>query len=123
MDTLDVLIFCEMSFKYFDYSGRQRRASPKEIGAKLGIDERTVRLRTTRMEKDGFIQYYQLIPNLRLLNQPLATLCNLEAPQLSTKQIVLESLRSEENVIDIADFLGERLGVTISTSSENQIAT
>lgn len=118
LDTLDVLIFCEMSFKYFDYSGRQRRSNPKEIGAKLGIDERTVRLRTRKMEKEGFIQYYQLFPNLRLFNQPVASLCNFEAPQLSMKPRILESLRSAEDIIDIADFLGESLGVTISASSE-----
>lgn len=120
MDTLDVLIFCEMSFKYFDYSGRQRRASPKEIGAKFGVDERTVRLRTRRMEREGFIQYYQLFPNLRLFNQPVASLCNFKAPQLAMKPRILESLRNEENIIDIADFLGESLGITISTSSETE---
>jgi len=36
MDSTDVLIFCEMSFKYFDYSGRNRRPSSKGIGKKLG---------------------------------------------------------------------------------------
>jgi hypothetical protein len=45
LGTLDVLILWEMSFKYFDYGGKQRRPIPKEIGSKLGVDERTVRLR------------------------------------------------------------------------------
>ncbi len=56
MDTTDVLIFCEMSFKYFDYPGVNRRPSAKKIGNKLGVDERTVRLRTRKMEREGFIQ-------------------------------------------------------------------
>ena len=120
LDTLDVLIFCEMSFKYFDYSGKHRRASPKEIGAKLGVDERTVRLRTSKMEKDGFIEYYQTIPNLQLFDQPIASLCNFQSPSLRVKPKILESLRRADNIIDIADFLGNSFGVTVSASSEAQ---
>ena len=120
MDSLDVLIFCEMSFKYFDYPGRQRRPSPKAIGDKLRIDERTVRLRTKKMEKEGFIQYYQTIPNLRLLDQPLTCLCNFQSPSLPAKPRMLDSLRNANNIVDIADFFGESFGVTISASSETQ---
>jgi DNA-binding Lrp family transcriptional regulator len=109
-----------MSFKYFDYSGQRRRASPKEIGAKLGVDERTVRLRTRRMEKDGFIQYYQTIPNLQLFDQPIASLCNFQSPSVRVKPKILESLRRADNVIDIADFLGDSFGVTVSASSDAQ---
>ncbi len=36
MDSTDVDEFCEMSFKYFDYSGSRRRPSSKGIGEKLG---------------------------------------------------------------------------------------
>jgi DNA-binding Lrp family transcriptional regulator len=109
-----------MSFKYFDYSGQRRRPSPKEIAAKLGVDERTVRLRTRKMEKDGFIQYYQTIPNLQLFDQPIASLCNFQSPSLTVKPKILESLRRADNVIDIADFLGDSFGVTVSASSEAQ---
>src|SRR5690348_10301136 len=109
-----------MSFKYFDYPGKHRRASPKEIGLKLGIDERTVRLRTSKMEKEGFIQYYQTIPNLRLFGQPLASLCNFQSPSLAVKPRILQRLRHLDDIIDIADFLGESFGVTISASSEAQ---
>lgn len=107
-----------MSFKYFDYPGQQRRPSPKAIGAKLGIDERTVRLRTKKMERDGFIQYYQTIPNLRLFDKPLASLCNFQSPSLVTKPRILEALRTVDNIVDIADFFGESFGVTISSSSQ-----
>src|SRR5215467_15733738 len=118
MDELDVLIFCEMSFKYFEYPGANRRPSAKEIGRKVGLDERTVRLRTRKMELEGFIQYYQTIPNLRLFHQPVACLCNFHAPTLPAKQAAIEEVRKEESIIDIADFIGLDFGVTISASNE-----
>ena len=106
-----------MSFKYFDYLGSNRRPSPKQIGAKLRVDERTVRLRTRRMEKEGFIQYYQTIPNLRLFNQPLTCLCNFQT-SLTDKPRILDSLRNADHIVDIADFFGESFGVTVSASTE-----
>src|SRR5215470_6742735 len=109
-----------MSFKYFDYAGKDRRASPKEIGAKLGVDERTVRLRLNKMEKEGFIQYYQIIPNLGILGRPLASLCNFQSPNLTCKFQALEILKHTDDVIDIADFLGESFGVTISSATEDE---
>ncbi len=118
MDSTDVLIFCEMSFKYFDYSGRNRRPSSKGIGEKLGLDERTVRLRIRKMEREGFIQYYQSVPNLRLLGQPLAYLCNFQATDVAAKQRAIGMFCEAEDIIDIADYLGESLGVTVSAASE-----
>ncbi len=121
MDTTDVLIFCEMSFKYFDYAGKNRRPSPGEIGRKLGLDERTVRLRTKKMEREGFIQYYQTIPNLRLFDRPLAYLCNFHAADLRAKKHALDLLQEAKSIIDIADFLGESFGVTISAASNQDV--
>ncbi len=118
MDSTDVLIFCEMSFKYFDYSGSKRRPSSKGIGEKLGLDERTVRLRIRKMEREGFIRYYQAIPNLRLLGQPLAYLCNFQTTDITTKHRAIAMIREADDIIDIADYLGESFGVTISAASE-----
>src|SRR3989442_573118 len=118
MDSTDVLIFCEMSFKYFDYSGGKRRPSSKGIGEKLGLDERTVRLRIRKMEREGFIRYYQTIPNLRLLGQPLAYLFNFQTTDITTKQRAIAMIREADDIIDIADYLGESFGVTISAASE-----
>ena len=121
MDSTDVLIFCEMSFKYFDYPGKNRRPSPRLIGSKLGLDERTVRIRTRRMEHEGFIQYYQTIPNLCLFDRPVASLCNFRASSVSEKQRALEKARDVNDVIDISDFLGETFGITISGSSDEDL--
>ncbi len=109
-----------MSFKYFDYPGKNRRPSPREIGIKLGLDERTVRLRTAKMEKEGFIQYYQTIPNLWLLGNPIASLYNFQATSIKAKRDALKKARGEDDVIDIADFLGIGFGLTISARTEQQ---
>ena len=109
-----------MSFKYFDYPGKNRRPSPKEIGAKLHLDERTVRLRTAKMEKEGFIQYYQTVPNMWLLGNPLASLYNFQATSITAKRDALQKARDEDDVIDIADFLGVGFGLTISAPTEQQ---
>lgn len=116
-----MLIFCEMSFKYFDYPGKNRRPSPKRIGSKLGLDERTVRSRTRKMEREGFIQYYQTMPNLFLFDRPVTSLCNFDASNISTKLQALQKARDASDVIDIADFLGETFGLTISGSSEKDV--
>ena len=67
MDAKDVRIFCEIAFKGLDYdSFTDRRVSPLAIGRKLGLDEKTVRVRVKKMEDDGFIKYYQAMPSLAL---------------------------------------------------------
>src|SRR2546422_4683879 len=109
-----------MSFKYFDYPGKNRRPSPKEIGAKLHLDERTVRLRTAKMEKEGFIQYYQTVPNLWLLGNPLASLYNFQATSITAKRDALQKARDEDDVIDIADFLGVGFGLQIQARKNHK---
>jgi len=67
LDAKDVRIFCEIAFKGLDYdSFTDRRVSPLAIGRKLGLDEKTVRVRVKKMENDGFIKYYQVMPSLAL---------------------------------------------------------
>lgn len=111
-------IFCEMGFKYFSYRGKNRRPSPKEIARKLGLDEKTVRSRTKKMEREGFIQYYQAIPNPFLFGLPFAYLCYFQEPDLLAKQRALQKLRETDGLIDIGEFIGERFGVTVAASSE-----
>jgi len=84
----------------------------------LGLDEKTVRLRIRKMEREGFIQYYQAIPNLRLLGQSLAYLCNFQATNVTTKKRAIDSFCEADGIIDIADYLGESFGVTVSAASE-----
>jgi DNA-binding Lrp family transcriptional regulator len=112
-----------MGYKYYGYTGRSRRPSPKEIGKKLGVDEKTVRLRTRKMEREGFIQYYQAIPNLRLFGRPLLCAYGFRAPTVAEKQNALRLLKDSDGIIDIADCLGEMCGVTLAASSEDEAET
>ncbi|HEY6237663.1 MAG TPA: winged helix-turn-helix transcriptional regulator, partial [Thermoplasmata archaeon] len=60
MDDQDVRIFCEMAFREGSYNTLgDRQPSLSGIGRRLGLDEKTIRSRVRRMEKDGFIRYYQ----------------------------------------------------------------
>jgi DNA-binding Lrp family transcriptional regulator len=107
-----------MGFKYYGYTGKSRRPSPSEIGRKLGVDEKTVRLRTRKMESVGFIQYYQGIPNPALFGRALLFTYGFKAPGVLGKQSAIRLLKDADGIIDIADFLGEMCGPTLAASSE-----
>jgi DNA-binding Lrp family transcriptional regulator len=112
-----------MGYKYYGYTGKSRRPSPKEIGMKLGVDEKTVRLRTRKMEREGFIRYYQAIPNPSLFGRPLLCAYGFRAPTVHEKQNALRLLKDSDGIIDIADCLGEACGVTLAASSEEEAET
>jgi DNA-binding Lrp family transcriptional regulator len=118
MDEKDIRIFCEMGFKYYNYAGKNRRPSPKEIGKKLGLDEKTVRTRVKNMENDGFIESYRAVPNPCLFQLPLICTCGFRAPDIRAKQQALLKLRESPVILDIGDFLGESVGVILAASSE-----
>ncbi len=58
------------------------------------------------------------LPNLRLLGQPLAYLCNFQAADVTAKQRAIGMFCEADGIIDIADYLGESFGVTVSAASE-----
>ncbi len=115
MDSTDVRLFCEMAFRELSYNVfADRHVSPTEIGKKLGLDEKTVRVRVRKMEDSGFIKYYQAMPNLALFG-----LCSLgsyrfEAPNLSTKFIVVENAHEVPGLIETLDYLGPFLSMEIA---------
>ncbi len=122
MDATDVLIFCEMGFKYTDYSAStERRISPSEIGRKLHLDEKTVRLRVKRMEDEGFIKYYQVIPNLGLFGLGYTVVYGFEANDVPSKQEAIEALQRQPRVVEILDLLGPGFSVTLAGSSDDEV--
>ncbi|MEE9586212.1 MAG: AsnC family transcriptional regulator [Nitrososphaerales archaeon] len=110
-----------MGYKYLDYPGKSRRPSSKAIGKKLGLAERTVRLRIKRMEREGFIQYYAAIPNLSLFGLPIACLFSFQVDDIRKKQHALQQLKKTDHVIEIADMIGGNFGATIAVSSEQDV--
>jgi DNA-binding Lrp family transcriptional regulator len=121
LEVLDVRIFCEMGFKYFDYDRySERRISPTQIGKTLGVSEKTVRLRVKKMEDGGFIKYYQAMPNLRLFGLNEICSCHFDAPDVQAKSAAIEHLLKAPSVVEVDDFLGPRIMVGVACTSAEE---
>ena len=122
MDAKDVRIFCEIAFKGLDYdSFTDRRVSPLAIGRKLGLDEKTVRVRVKKMEDDGFIKYYQVMPSLALFQLKNTNTYRLEALNIATKRRVIEYIQELPFIVEAIDYLGQVVSVSISGTSSEEI--
>ena len=122
MDAKDVRIFCELAFKGIDYdSFTYRRVSPIAIGRKLGIDEKTVRLRVRKMEDNGFIKYYQAMPTLALFQLKNMNTYRLEALNIATKHRLIEHIQELPFIIEATDYLGKVVSVSITGTSFEEI--
>jgi DNA-binding Lrp family transcriptional regulator len=104
MDILDIRIFCEMGFKYHPPGGLlDRRPSIGSIAKHLDIDARTVKARIKRLEQDGFIKYYQVVPNYRNLGFECTTFVVYFSEMAAKKeairkvQLLDEIVRVDEN--------------------------
>ena len=122
MDPKDVRIFCEMAFGTTSFSAIQdRHVSPSEIGRKVGLDEKTVRVRVKKMEQDGFIKYYQVMPNLNLLGLGLVGFYRMEALNLQTKYNVVKRTHETPFVVETIDYLGQTISLAIAGSTQEDI--
>ncbi len=115
-------IFCEMAFKYTGYrTFAERRISPTEIGKNLGLDEKTVRLRVKKMEDEGFIKYYQALPNLSLLGIRSISLYSFEAADIPSKHEAIEYLRNSPWIMEMVDTLGPIFTAVMAGFSSEEI--
>jgi DNA-binding Lrp family transcriptional regulator len=122
LDAKDVRIFCEIAFKGLDYdSFTDRRVSPLAIGRKLGLDEKTVRVRVKKMEDDGFIKYYQAMPSLALFQLKNMNTYRFEALNIATKQRVIEHIQELAYIVEAIDYLGQVVSVSITGTSSEEI--
>ena len=122
MDAKDVRIFCEIAFKGLDYdSFTDRRVSPLAIGRKLGLDEKTVRVRVKKMEDDGFIKYYQAMPSLALFQLKNMNTYRFEALNIATKQRVIEHIQELTYIVEAIDYLGQVVSVSMTGTSSEEI--
>ena len=122
MDAKDVRIFCEIAFKGLDYdSFTDRRVSPLAIGRKLGLDEKTVRVRVKKMEDDGFIKYYQAMPSLALFQLKNMNTYRFQALNIATKHRVIEHIQELPFIVEAIDYLGQVVSVSISGTSSEEI--
>ena len=118
MDSTDVRIFCEMAFQGLTYSAySNRHPSPADIGKKLGLDEKTVRLRVRRMEDSGFVKYYQVMPNIALFGLRSMASYRFQALNLSTKFALLDRVHEIPGLIETLDYLGPFLSADLAGAS------
>ena len=110
MDSTDVRIFCELAFADHTYEDfEERRPSSADLGKKLGLDKKTVRVRVNRMEDSGFIKYYQATPNLSLFGMHATSLFRFNAVNLSTKKAVINHLHEVPRLVESSDYIGTSL--------------
>lgn len=122
LDAKDVRIFCEMAFGTTSFSAvPDRHVSPSEIGRRVNLDEKTVRIRVKKMEDDGFIKYYQVMPNLGLFGLGLVGFYRLYSETLATKYNLLNKLHDMPNLVEFIDYLGQFVSVAVAGSDPDKI--
>ena len=126
MDAKDVRIFCELAFRRHGFiSVNEKRVGPSEIAKRVGLDEKTVRVRVKKMEDEGFIKYYQATPSLDILGMSNLSTYRFQALNLTTKRSLVEFLQDRPQIVEALDYLGPTVSVSIagpSTGSIEQIA-
>ena len=72
------------------------------------------------MEEEGFVKYYQTVPNLALFHLQ-TTMFAFRARDISSKQQAIESLRQTPGVVEIIDTLGEGFSATLAGHSSEEV--
>jgi DNA-binding Lrp family transcriptional regulator len=124
LDSTDVRIFCEMAFADLSYQEfEERHPSAADLGKKLGLDKKTVRVRVNRMEESGFIKYYQARPNLALFGMRVVSLFRFEALNLSTKHAIVNHLHEVPRLVESSDYIGPFLTGSIAGATREEART
>lgn len=124
MDAKDVRIFCEIAFRDLSYNATtQRHVSPTEIGRKLGLGEKTVRGRITKMEEDGFIKYYQALPSLSLFGLGFITLYRFGVLNIASKRNLMKSVQEMPKIVEAVDYVGPTVSIDIAGKALEEIQT
>jgi DNA-binding Lrp family transcriptional regulator len=107
-----------MAFRDLGYGGISTRdVSPSDVASRLRMDKKTVRLRIKKMEDTGFIKYYQATPDLALFGLRSQGLYRFDAMNITTKYGVLEHTQGLPGVVEVFDYLGPTISVSIAGAS------
>jgi len=110
------MAFADSGYEEFE----ERRPSAADLGRKLGLDKKTVRVRVNRMEESGFIKYYQVAPNLGLFGMQVISLFRFEALNLSTKNAIVSRLHEVPRLVEASDYLGPFLTGSIAGATRGE---
>ena len=109
MDDLDLKIFRALEFRPFGpHAGDPSRFNPWVIARKVGADGGTVKLRLKKMRESGFIHYFQIYPNLRLLGLRGAAY-EFTLPDVLGKDAAIEKASLVDGVTEIHNFIGNHI--------------
>jgi len=119
LDELDFKIFKSVEFRPFGpSSGDLSRLNPWVIAKKVGADGNTVKLRLAKMKKSGFIRYFQIYPNFRLLGMNGAAYL-FHARDVLEKPEVIEKCSLVDGVTEIHNFIGTDFCIDFTYSDRN----
>lgn len=119
MDALDIGIIRTMGIRPFARWPREGSSiRPAKIAKELGTSEQTIRDRINRMESDGVIQGYHLLPNLRHIDLAVETVhWELdEAPDDGT----LDRLQAVDGIVAALRFYGPHVCFDIGHTGSDQ---
>ncbi len=85
------------------------KAKIKALSRKLGLPMSTVHHRILRMEKDGIIKRYAVIPDYRKVGLPIAAyiFINVDYSKIESQEDVAKEIRKLPNVLDVSMVSGE----------------
>jgi DNA-binding Lrp family transcriptional regulator len=111
LDELDFKIFKSVDFRPFGrMAGDLSRLNPWVIAKKVGADGNTVKSRIAKMKKAGFIKYFQIYPNYRLLGiTGSAYLFPLD--DVLDKCDMIDRCSLVDGVVQIHNFIGSNICV------------
>lgn len=116
MDELDFKIFKSIEFRPFGpNAGDLSRLNPWVIAKKVDADGNTVKLRLDKMKKSGFIHYFQIYPNFRLLGLN-GVAYSFELPDVIEKKEAIDRCALVDGVTEIHNFIGPNLCIDFTYS-------
>jgi DNA-binding Lrp family transcriptional regulator len=119
VDDLDFKIFKSVEFRPFGpAAGDLSRLNPWVIAKKVGADGNTVKLRLGKMKKSGFIRYFQIYPNFRLLGMQGAAYL-FQARDVLEKNEVIGRCSLVDGVTEIHNFIGPSFCIDFTFSDSH----
>ncbi|HLE96798.1 MAG TPA: winged helix-turn-helix transcriptional regulator [Candidatus Thermoplasmatota archaeon] len=110
MDALDVRILRVMGVRPYDRRPKDPEVlKPPHIARELGLSVNTVKERIARMEADGVIAAYQIVPNFRHLG--LAAYAHKFRADPSRKDAAVRAAAALDGILEVHDFIGPSLCV------------
>jgi DNA-binding Lrp family transcriptional regulator len=108
------MIFKALGYRPFGpASGDLSRLNPWVIAKKVGVDGNTVKQRLQKMKESGFVNYFQIYPNFRLLGMSDVAYL-LDVGDVLEKPGIIEKCSLVDGVTEIHSFIGSHICIDFS---------